>query len=371
METAVEDDAGRDPGPDPQVDQVVGRPNGPSWWSPTAAARTSFSTTHGTPRAALEAASERQVLPAEVDRERDVAGRPLSTRPGNARARRPRRRPSSRRPRRPRRGSRRRSGRWPRRARPTAAGTWRRAQTVPSASTTRTAILLPPMSTPTRRRGASGGRRSAGGARASSSDEAQAELAGDEQGGRAADDDVRRRPGDLDVDVVGEEGEGPAAGLAPDRGEPAIAELGDRAEEDDPLDVEGADQAGDRPAERRAGVVGDRDRPGLARVDRGADARRGRSGGRWRRPPGPRSRACPATVSRQPVRPQRQSAPSSSTTMWPISPAPEPSPWNSAPRRIRPAPTPRPTRIAIRFGTRRRRRTCTRRGRPPGSRWRR
>src|SRR5206468_9815142 len=62
--------------------------------------------------------------------------------------------------------------------------------------------------------------------------------------------------------------------------EPALAELGDRAEEDDPLDVERADQRGDRPAERRPGSVDDLDGPGLARVDRPADRREvGRAAG--------------------------------------------------------------------------------------------
>ena len=59
-----------------------------------------------------------------------------------------------------------------------------------------------------------------------------------------------------------------------------------------------------------------------------------------------------ATVSRQPNRPQRQAAPSSTTATWPISPAPKPSPWNREPLRTRPAPIPRPTLIVMRFGIR-------------------
>ena len=59
-----------------------------------------------------------------------------------------------------------------------------------------------------------------------------------------------------------------------------------------------------------------------------------------------------ATVSRQPNRPQRQAAPSSTTATWPISPAPKPSPWNSEPLRTRPAPIPRPTLIVTRFSAR-------------------
>src|SRR4029077_19495509 len=48
--------------------------------------------------------------------------------------------------------------------------------------------------------------------------------------------------------------------------QPAIAEGGDGAEEDDPLDVECADQRGDRLAERGARLVDDLRRPRLAPV---------------------------------------------------------------------------------------------------------
>ena len=82
VEPAVEDEAGRDAGPDREVGDVVGRRRGRARrWRPTAAARASFSMTHGRPRrrssASRSARSFQPRLTARVTW--PVAG---STRPG-------------------------------------------------------------------------------------------------------------------------------------------------------------------------------------------------------------------------------------------------------------------------------------------------
>ena len=61
MEPAVEDDAGRDAGPDREIGEVVDVADDAAPWRPRAAARTSFSTTHGRPRRASRRVPERQV----------------------------------------------------------------------------------------------------------------------------------------------------------------------------------------------------------------------------------------------------------------------------------------------------------------------
>ena len=136
--------------------------------------------------------------------------------------------------------------------------------------------------------------------------------------------------------------ERPARGLVPDGAEPWLAEGRHRAVDDDLADVQRAEQVRDRVAERACRRLGRRParpdprRPPARRAPRGRAARP-RAG---RRPPG--SPGALATVSRQPRRPQWQSAPSGSTTMWPISPAPRRSPSNSSPSRTSPAPMPLP-----------------------------
>ena len=53
-----------------------------------------------------------------------------------------------------------------------------------------------------------------------------------------------------------------------------------------------------------------------------------------------RSPRAEASVSRQPRLPQRQTGPSSATSVWPISPAVPPTPWVRRPPEIRPPPMP-------------------------------
>ena len=154
-----------------------------------------------------------------------------------------------------------------------------------------------------------------------------------------------------DPGLARERAEASAGGLVADGRQPRLAEGGDRAVDDDLADVEDADEVGDRGTEGAAGGARDGQRGLVAGLGRGGQfgERLGREAGGRR---GARMAGALATVSRQPKRPQWHSAPSGSTTTWPISPAPSPSPPNSWPSRTRPAPMPRPTLIATRLSGR-------------------
>ena len=230
---------------------------------------------------------------------------------------------------------------------PAAVGATWRARTCSSRSTTRTAILLPPTSTPTR----SGRSRPSGVGR--SSMHRQAELAGEEQRAGAEEREVLADPA---VDRSGSRARaGRGCGGWPRRGwPPATARRGRST-------VPWTTISRTSRMPMRLATAAPRARP-AARVDgqRGLVAGCGRGGEfgeclvrAGRRPRAARRMAgALATVSRQPKRPQWHSAPSGSTTTWPISPAPSPSPPNSSPSRTRPAPMPRPTLIATRLSGR-------------------
>ena len=167
---------------------------------------------------------------------------------------------------------------------------------------------------------------------------------------------------------------GAAGRLVADGLEPRLAQRGDRAVDDDLVDVERADEARDRAAEEAAGVPrrGEgvsrhRPRGRVANVVEGR-VRRVPAGGR-----GATIAGALATVSRQPNRPQWHSAPSSSTTMWPISPAPKPSPWNSVAVEDDAGADAAPDldRDQVRPARGVAAEQCTRRGPRPGCRWRR
>ena len=220
-----------------------------------------------------------------------------------------------------------------------------RARTVPSASVTSTAILVPPTSTPTRRSWRVPGRWTSPGVgaqraavaarrrrvawhaalahrctvRPSSSvrSSAQAPRSDSVVAGAAVDDArlareraerAARRPRRASASNQGRRGRSTLPWTTMRR------------------DVERADEARDRrsrapgprrgPIVERALVAGLRERRREALGERAVDARR---------PAARRARRIAgalATVSRQPNRPQWHGAPSGSTTMWPISPAP-------------------------------------------------
>ena len=83
METAVEDDAGRDAGPDAEEDQVVDSAELLLAVEPDRSGAHVVLDDARDAERGLEPLSERQVLPAEVDGERHVARRPVDA-PGDA-----------------------------------------------------------------------------------------------------------------------------------------------------------------------------------------------------------------------------------------------------------------------------------------------
>ena len=202
----------------------------------------------------------------------------------------------------------------------------------------------------------------------------QAELAGQQQGAGAEQRQVLAAAAVDDAGLARQRAE--AAARRPRRGSPsshgsprAVTEPWTTMWRTSRMPI----RFGDGGAERAAGGARDAQGGRVAVAGRRRPARGGSwsPGGR----PRPRRAGSPgalATVSRQPKRPQWHSAPSGSTTTWPISPAPSPSPPNSSPSRTRPAPMPRPTLMATRLVGRSSPLEQERgEGRGPGCRWRR
>jgi len=183
------------------------------------------------------------------------------------------------------------------------------------------------------------------------------ELAGHQQRRCPQDDDVVD-PAKLEGGVDGECCEGSARSRLADDLEPRLTESGHRARHHHPSDVEGANQARDGLSEVRRRFEDDGADLRVAPFEIGdrlvhryrMSAQRGQL---------VRTARALARVSRQPRRPQRQTSPFASMTVWPISPAPNRSPPKSSPFRTMPAPMPWPTLTTIRLAPRVSAKTCS------------
>jgi hypothetical protein len=147
VDGAVDHDAGADAGADAEVDEVADVAQRPAIEDPGSRRPDVVLDRHGHPQDRLESIAERKPVPAQVDGQRDDAGRGVDP-AGDAdadRAHVPDRRAGV--------GEGRVDGAaiWPAASSgsPTEVGIVWRLQTSRAASTTRTAILLPPTSTPT------------------------------------------------------------------------------------------------------------------------------------------------------------------------------------------------------------------------------